>query len=195
MELLRQLIEIKSDHVPIMEALYALDVIVEMDIEDMTDRVVTDDKGVFWVDREDVKTGKQLVKSGDEVLFTHEGQKYHGKVTSRAKGRDDDVLQVRAKPMHENTRGGMIRKGLGKASKFMRANPALVVGAAALAVAAHGACKRNKRNTISLFAKDAYERRMMTSIVDALTKGGKFRVVRTKFSGGGKSWILKRHGR
>jgi hypothetical protein len=125
------------------------------------------------------------------VLFTHEGKKYIGSVTSKKK---DNTRMMRAKAINENTRGGLVRKGIGKAGKFMRANPALVVGAAALAVNAYGQYKRNKRNTITLHAKDPYERKMMTSIVDALTKGNKFRVVRTKFQQGGKSWILKRVG-
>lgn len=123
MELLRDLIEIKIDHVPIMEALNSLELI------------------------------------------------------------------------EENKRGGkVIPRAMKGAKAFFNANPSLVIGAAAMAVGAYTAYKRNKRNTITLHAKDAYERRMMTSIVDALTKGNVFRVVRTKFSGGGKSWQLKRVG-
>ena len=185
MELLRQLIEVKSDHVPIMEALYALDIIAERDLQDVSKYVAISDHGAFLLDK------KANEKPGQEVLFRHEGQKYLGVVTDKNK---EDKYLMRAKPIYENTRGGIIRRGLQKAGKFMRANPSLVVGAAALAVGAHAAYKRNKRNTITLFAKDAYERRMMTSIVDALIKGNKFRVVRTKFSSGGKSWVLKRVG-
>jgi len=123
MDLLRDLIEIKSDHVPIMEALRSLELI------------------------------------------------------------------------EENTRGGkIVPRAIKGAKAFFNANPSMVVGAAAMAVGAYAQYKRNKRNTITLHAKDAYERRMMTSVVDALTKQNAFRVVRTKFSGGGKSWQLKRVG-
>ena len=123
MDLLRDLIEIKSDHVPIMEALNSLDLI------------------------------------------------------------------------EENTRGGkVVTRAIKGAGKFFNANPSLVIGAAAMAVGAYSAYKRNKRNTITLHAKDAYERRMITSVVDALTKQNRFRVVRTKFQGGGKTWQLQRVG-
>lgn len=185
MELLRELTVEKNDHVPIMEALAYLNAIAEGSLTDVSKHVTVSKHGVFLLDKEANE------KPGGEVLFTHEGKKYLGSVTGKSK---KSALLLRAKPIRENTRGGMIRKGMAKAGKFMNANPSLVVGAAALAVAAHGAYKRNKRNTISLFAKDAYERRMMTSIVDALISQNKFRVVRTKFQQGGKSWILKRVG-
>lgn len=188
MELLRELTDTKTDHVPIMEALASLDLVLERgDLKDVSKHVTVSRHGAFLLDK------KSNEQPGDEVLFTHEGRKYLGSVTNKSK-RDNSALMVRAKPINENKRGGMIRKGIGKMGKFMNANPALVIGAAALAVAAHGQYKRNKRNTITLHAKDAYERKMMTSIVDALTKGGKFRITRTMFKQGGKSWILKRVG-
>lgn len=87
--------------------------------------------------------------------------------------------------------GKVMAKGAGQ---FFKANPGLVIGAAALALDARGKYKRNRRNTIRLHAKDPYERRMMTSIVDALTKGGKFKVKRAHFQGGGKTWVLIRQG-
>jgi hypothetical protein len=104
----------------------------------------------------------------------------------------EDYTDVNTKPIKENTRGGKITpKG---AKGFFNANPGLVIGAAALAVGAYNKYKSNKRNTITLHAKDAYERRMMTSIVDVLTKQNKFRVLRTKFQQSGKTWVLKRVG-
>ena len=80
----------------------------------------------------------------------------------------------------------------GSAKNFFSANQKLVVGAASMAVSAKAAYQRNKKFTVSLHAKDAYERRMITSIVDALTKAKKFKVVRTKFQSGGKTWVLKK---
>ena len=189
MELLRELTDINTDHVPIMEALESLALMLESgDLKDVSKHVTVSRHGAFLLDK------KSNEKPGDEVLFTHEGRKYLGSVTNKSPGNNVSSLMMRAKPINENKRGGMIRKGIGKMGKFMNANPALVIGAAALAVAAHGKYKRNKRNTITLHAKDAYERKMMTSIVDALTKGGKFRITRTMFKQGGKSWILKRVG-
>ena len=190
MELLRDLIDTKTDHVPIMEALASLELTYESgDLKDVSKHVTVSRHGAFLLDK------KSSEKPGDEVLFTHEGQKYLGSVTNQSKKSDTGHgLLMRAKRITENTRGGMIRKGMGKMGKFMNANPALVIGAAALAVNAYGKYKRNKRNTITLHAKDAYERKMMTSIVDSLTKGNKFRVVRSMFRQGGKSWILKRVG-
>jgi len=78
------------------------------------------------------------------------------------------------------------------ASDFFKANPSLAILGGALALSAYHAYKRNKRNTIHLFATDAYERRMMTDIVDALTKNSLFKVQLIKHHSGGKSWLLKR---
>ena len=87
---------------------------------------------------------------------------------------------------------GGLTKAVGGAREFFAKNPALTVGAAAMAVAAFGQYQKNKRNTIRLHGKTPYEKKMMTSIVDALQKEGKFKVHRIKFEGGGKTWILRR---
>lgn len=89
-------------------------------------------------------------------------------------------------------KAGGLEKAVGGAREFFAKNPALTVGAAALAVSAFGQYQKNKRNTIRLHAKTAYEKKMMTSIVDALQKEGKFKIQRIKFEGGGKTWILRR---
>lgn len=85
--------------------------------------------------------------------------------------------------------GKIAAKGAGD---FFKANPALVVGAATLALDAYGKYKRNKRNTIRLHAKDPYEKKMMRDIVDSLTKSGKYKVERMKMEHGGRTWILKK---
>ena len=89
-------------------------------------------------------------------------------------------------------RAGIIKKGLGNAKDFFKANPGLTTGAAALAIGAMGNYEKNKRNTIHLHAKTAYEKKMMTSIIDALKKDGLFKIHRIKFEGGGKTWVMRR---
>lgn len=88
--------------------------------------------------------------------------------------------------------GGKVNSMIGGAKDFFKANPGLVTGAAVLAVSALRQYKKNQRNTIKLHAKTSHEKKMMTSIADALQKEGKFKLQRIKFEGGGKTWILKR---
>lgn len=97
---------------------------------------------------------------------------------------------IRSLQMQKN--GGKVNNTVKGAKDFFKANPALVVGAATLALDAYGEYKKNKRNTIRLHAKTPYEKKMMTSIVDSLTKQGTFKVQRIKFEGGGKTWVLQR---
>lgn len=80
------------------------------------------------------------------------------------------------------------------AKEFFKQHPSLVIGASALAITAYKKYTQNKRNTITLYAKNAYERRMITSIVDALTKENKFKIIKTRFQNGGKTWELKKAG-
>lgn len=80
----------------------------------------------------------------------------------------------------------------GKAVRDMfKANPKLVTKAATLAI--NGLNQHNKylRKTIKLHARSAYDRKMMTSIVDALKGTGQFKVWRIKYEGGGKTWVMK----
>lgn len=91
-----------------------------------------------------------------------------------------------------NTRGGPVKNTLKGAAKFFKKSPGVTIAAAALALDSYTKYKANKRNTIKLFAKDAYERKMMTSVVDAMTKTGRFRVVKTRYAQGGRFWVLKK---
>ena len=74
---------------------------------------------------------------------------------------------------------------------FFNSNTSLVVGAAAMAISSSRAYQKNKRGTFTLHAKDAYERRMITRIVDSMIQSKKFKIARTKFQGKGKTWIMK----
>jgi len=76
---------------------------------------------------------------------------------------------------------------------FIKKNANLVNASAIQALAAHKMYKTNKRNTISFFAKDAYEKRMMTKMVKDLVKSGTFKLHRTKYAAkGGKYWELQK---
>ena len=89
---------------------------------------------------------------------------------------------------------GIISKAIGAAGSFFAKNPALTIAAGAMAVNAYGNYKKNKRNTLRLFAKDAYEKKMMTDISDMLTRSGKFKLKKMKYADGGKYWEFKRMG-
>lgn len=103
-----------------------------------------------------------------------------------------EALEESIRSLNMQKKGGKVKNTIKGAKDFFDKNPALVVGAAALAVDAYGNYKKNKRNTIRLHAKTPYEKKMMTSIVDALTKQGAFKMHRIKFEGGGKTWLLQR---
>ena len=102
-----------------------------------------------------------------------------------------EAIEESVRSLQLMKRGGKVAtKG---AADMFRTNPGLVIGAATIALDAYGKYKRNKRNTIRLFAKDEYEKRMITDIVNAMTKSGRFKVQRIKFEQGGKSWVIKRN--
>jgi hypothetical protein len=103
-----------------------------------------------------------------------------------------EAIEESVRSLQLQQKGGKINPTLKGAKDFFKSNPGLVSGAAALALSAYGEYQKNKRGTIRLHAKTAYEKRMMTSIIDALTKDGKFKVQRIKFEGGGKTWVLRR---
>jgi len=103
-----------------------------------------------------------------------------------------EALEESIRTLGLQHKGGKVNAMIGGAKDFFKANPGLVTGAAVLAVSALKQYKNNQRNTVKLHAKTAYEKKMMTSIADALQKEGKFKLHRIKFEGGGKTWILKR---
>lgn len=74
---------------------------------------------------------------------------------------------------------------------FVKSNPSLTAAAAMSAVTAYQQYKTNKRNMVKLFAKSAYEKRMIRNVVDAMTKSGKFKLYRTKYADGGRYYELK----
>lgn len=100
-----------------------------------------------------------------------------------------EAIDAAFSTLMENKRGGKITP---KGSRdFFNSNSKLVIGAAAMAISANRQYQLNKKSTFTLHAKDAYERRMITQIVDALTRSRKFKIARTKFTGQNKTWVLK----
>ena len=92
----------------------------------------------------------------------------------------------------KQTKPRFIKPAIKGAKDLFTKNPGLTIAAAAVAVDAYDKYRRNKRNTISLFAKDAFEKRMMKDVVDSLTQSGKFKLKHTKYAHGGQYWVLKR---
>ena len=74
---------------------------------------------------------------------------------------------------------------------FMKSNPKLTSAAAINAMASYSQYKTNKRNTVSLFAKSAYDKKMIRRIVDAMTKSGQFKIHRTRYADGGRYYEMK----
>lgn len=48
----------------------------------------------FYVDRENIDTGKEISKPGQKIKFSHKGKTYSGTVSDQAHGRDDDIYKV-----------------------------------------------------------------------------------------------------
>lgn len=98
--------------------------------------------------------------------------------------------ESKAKELKLQKAGKIIKKSGVK--DLFKTHPDVVAGAATVAL--NGLNKHNKRlrDTIKLHAKADYERKMMTTIVDALKNSGKFKIWRIKFEKGGKTWIMRK---
>lgn len=101
-----------------------------------------------------------------------------------------EALEESIRQLNLQSKGSIIKPK--DAKDFFKTNPKLATDASVLAIGTISQYGNIQKNTIKLHAKSAYERKMITSIVDALKGGGKFRVHRIKFEGGGKTWIMKR---
>lgn len=81
------------------------------------------------------------------------------------------------------------------AASLYSKRPGMVIQAAKGGVNAYNkSVNASNRNTVKLYAKDPYERKMMTKIVKELTKNGEYKVVKTKYNNG-QHWELKRVNR
>ena len=100
-----------------------------------------------------------------------------------------ELLDESVKKLNLQKKGGLVKSGV---KDLFKANPGLVSGAAMLAISGLNEYNKYLRNTFKLHAKSAYDRKMVSSIVDALKDSGKYRIHRIKFEGGGKTWIMRR---
>jgi len=100
-----------------------------------------------------------------------------------------EAISQSVKQLQMQKRGGQVTNKM--ISDFVKKNPKLTTAAAVNALSAYQQYKTNKRNTISLFAKSPYEKRMIRRVVDAMTKSGQFKLHRTKYAEGGRYYELK----
>lgn len=103
-----------------------------------------------------------------------------------------DLMEAISKSVRELK---LIKKG-GKVTNaniraFIKKNPSLTQAAAINALSSYNQYKTNKRNTLSLFAKSPYDKRMVKRMVDTMTKSGLFKLHRSKYADGGKYYELK----
>jgi len=102
-----------------------------------------------------------------------------------------EALEESVRELKLRKAGGAVKNSAVDLKGFFKDNKNLVGDAAVLALSSFNEYRKHRRDTIKLHAKSAYDKKMMTSIVDALKNSGKFKVQRIKFEKGGKSWILK----
>jgi len=74
---------------------------------------------------------------------------------------------------------------------FMKKNPTLTQAATINALASYQQYKTNKRQTISLFAKTPYDKRMVKRMVDAMVSTKQFKIHRKTYKNGGQYYELK----
>jgi len=100
-----------------------------------------------------------------------------------------EAISQSVKQLQMQKRGGKVSNKM--IADFIKSNPKLTTAAAVNALSAHQMYKTNKRNTVKLFAKDPYEKRMIRKVVDSMTKSGQFKLHRTRYADGGRYYELK----
>jgi len=100
-----------------------------------------------------------------------------------------EAISKSVKELKLTKKGGTVTNKMVK--DYIKANPKLTAAAAMHAVAAYQQYKTNKRNTVKLFAKTPYEKRMITNVVKSMLDSKKFKLHRTRYAEGGKYWELK----
>lgn len=79
------------------------------------------------------------------------------------------------------------------AKDFFKKDSRLAIAVAASAVDAYSKLKVDiNKSTLSLFAGDVYERRLVKDVVDLLTKSGKYKVRRMRYASNGQFWDMIR---
>lgn len=100
-----------------------------------------------------------------------------------------EAISQSVKQLHLAKKGGKVTDKMVK--DFIKKNPKLTDAAAINALAAYQQYKTNKRNTVTLFAKSAYDKRMVKRMVDSMIGSKKFKLHRSKYADGGKYYELK----
>jgi len=100
-----------------------------------------------------------------------------------------EAISQAIKELKMQKRGGKVNNKT--ISDFIKKNPKLTAASAVNAIAAHQQYKTNKRNTISLFARTPYDKRMIRRVVDAMVGSKQFKLHRTRYAEGGKYYELK----
>lgn len=100
-----------------------------------------------------------------------------------------EAISQSVKQLQMQKRGGAVNNKM--IADFIKSNPKLTAAAAVNAVAAYQQYKTNKRNTVNLFAKSPYEKRMIRRVVDAMIQSKQFKLHRTRYADGGRYYELK----
>lgn len=100
-----------------------------------------------------------------------------------------EAISTSVKQLQLAKKGGKVTNKMVK--DFISKNPKLTDAAAINALASYQQYKTNKRNTVTLFAKSAYDKRMVKRMVDTMIKSKKFKLHRSKYADGGKYYELK----
>jgi len=100
-----------------------------------------------------------------------------------------EALSMAVKELKLLKKGGKVSNS--KIRAFIKKNPSLTQAATVSALASYNQYKTNKRNTLSLFAKTPYDKRMVKRMVDTMTKSGLFKLHRSRYADGGKYYEMK----
>lgn len=102
-----------------------------------------------------------------------------------------DALTEAVKQLNMKGRGGPI-KGVKDAAGLFSKNKGLAISAMSKALDSYTKTRQSSlRHTVKLFAKTPYEKRMVKSVVDSLTKNSGYYVWKSSYKSGGKYWELR----
>jgi len=101
-----------------------------------------------------------------------------------------EAISQAVKELKMMKKGGKVTNKMVK--DFISKNPSLTTAAAINALAAYKQYKTNKRNTINLFAKSPYDKRMMTQMITQMLNSKQFKLTKSKYADGGKYWELQK---
>jgi len=104
-----------------------------------------------------------------------------------------DLINESVRLLQLQKNGGKVTPNIKGAEAFFKGNPKLVASAASMALSAYMEYNKNKRHTLKLHARSPYEKKMVTSVVDAMCDSGEYKVKKIQFgTGGAKTWVLRK---